>query len=183
VRLRLVSEEPDVIRMRGTKKDHVVRSREAIAPVEAESSSVWSARSRTATEADITPGVSSSDRRFRAVLRERPGPLLSMAGRGAAVHGHPGGTTTPAVLHVVNRSPRRLGDVGAAPGSQVADAGQSEGHVAPGPQLMQDPVIPGVGLAAVEDSVVIHTEQIPGMEQEPRRAAWPTGWVSPRSSG
>jgi hypothetical protein len=36
---------------------------------------------------------------------------------------------------------------------------------------VQDPVIPGVGLEAVEDPVVVQTEQVPRVEQEPRRAS------------
>lgn len=59
-------------------------------------------------------------------------------------------------------------DAGAAGGREVIGTWQSEGHVGPGPQRVQDPVTPGVRLAAVEDPVIVQAEQVPGLKHEPR---------------
>src|SRR6478672_4928661 len=83
-----------------------------------------------------------------------------------SVRGFSGGGPPPESCHAVgtrvNRqsgsesSPRRCCDC--AGGEQVTRTGQPEGHVSPRPQLVQDAVVPGVGLTAGEDPVVVQAE-------------------------
>src|SRR4051812_42015136 len=79
-------------------------------------------------------------------------------------------TSSEAVAKTLDSSAGRLCDALHLTGAtQVVGTRQAKRHVSPCPQLVYCPARPGAGDAAMEDAVVIHAQQFPRTEHEPRR--------------